>query len=190
MRLVSLLAATLFSVTAGATDIFPGFTDVREVPTKTPGHFEFIVGESGKADGQAAMYTEPELEGLYERLLKDNSDFRKMVEGIYDANECKMDGHYKDPNLGDSFCGVLQGLNKTNTVLWSYGRGGWAAAYQSRRSFLTWTSAGSGAYTDVVIQLTTIVNVEAIETNNPDAPPVFKVTIDMTNFGEVKQQNR
>lgn len=189
MRFVSFLAATLFTVSASATDIFPGFKDIREVKTTTPGYFEFIVGEKGQVDGQAAEYTDPQLEGLYQRLLNENKEFRKIVEDIYDENGCTMDGKYKDKQLGDSFCGSLQELNKQNTVLWSFGRVGWMSAYQSRRTFLAWTSAGSGRYTDVAVQLTTVVSVEAIETPKQDAL-TYKVTVDMTNFGRLKQEHR
>jgi hypothetical protein len=163
-------------------DVFPGIKGVKEVPSGEPGVFKFEISE--EQGGLAAMYTEVELEELYSRLLNEYGPLKTIVKKIYDENGCKLDGKYRDDDAGDLFCGELSSAYKNNTVLWSHGRGGWASAYATYKSFLTWTSAGTGHFTDAALEITTDVSVEARELG--EGPAKFDVIIDMSKFREIE----
>lgn len=186
--LKSVLIATAISMSASAVaELYPG-AQITEIPSGLDGIYKFQV--SGGEDGpQAAAYVYPNIAELYERASKDYAPLKALIEKIYADNGCDPNGRSSDPDFKDVFCGQINRADDSNTVLWSYGRGGWAGAGSQRKSFLTFTSAGSGGFTDAAIELTTDVSVNALNEPEGDQPVVFEVTVDMTSFKEIKRDD-
>jgi hypothetical protein len=120
---------------------------------------------------------------LYQRLKDEYQPLKDQIAKIYKGNGCDVDGTVEG---SDTFpCGDMSDLSKENTVMWSFGRSGWAEAASTRKTFLTWTNAGSGSLTDAVLELTTHITVSARDSPNDNGPAVFDVTIDMSKFAEI-----
>ncbi|MGE4133644.1 MAG: hypothetical protein AB7F86_18550 [Bdellovibrionales bacterium] len=181
--LLSLL--TVFATSQAFAQIYSEEEIVKELPSTEYGVFRFEVTTKDEGSIQAANLTRPNLSAIYERLLQTNGALKTQVEKIYEANDCTPDGKYKDGD--DMFCGSVSTLDEGNTVLWSYGRGGWASAGAMFKSFLTFTGAGTGRYTDAVLEVTTSVSVEAHQLEE-GKPAVFDVVIDMSKFKEIEQE--
>lgn len=193
MRLLTAFIFLVLSIPASA-ELYPGYDiTVEEVPTGQPGVFKFLL--KGPDAYQAAAFTYPNLTELYERVLQENEAFKTAVNSVYDSNECDPDGTIKDipgeDDLNHVFCGALNGVDSGNTVLWSFGRGGWAEAGASYKSFLTFTSAGTGHFTYMALELSTDVFVNAVNSmpGNQD-PIVFELNVDMSHFRVVPEQQQ
>lgn len=181
MRILSVLLISVLSSSAFAA-IIESSGKVTEVRGAKPGIYKFLVEEPEQDGGQASSYTSPNLAEVFQRAKQDIPALKKLIAEIYKENGCTTDGKA----IGeDYFCGELNEVSEDNTVLWSYGRGGWASAGATRKSFLTFTTAGSGAFTEPVLEITTSVDVDS--TSDPSAGAVvFEVTIDMTQFKRIK----
>ncbi len=187
MKTLFLALVVLMSSMAQAA-IYEDMTGVREIPTGRSGVFKFEITEID-GSGQAAAYTRPALNDLYLRALNQSSLLRQNVEAVYKANGCKPDGTYDDKDLSQMYCGEVSALDSaSNTVLWSYGRGGWMSAAAEYKSILTFTSAGTGRFTSAVLEVLTSVAVEAKSASiEVGQPVVFIVTIDMRKVREIPQ---
>lgn len=179
----SLMALLTFCVVPAFASIFPdmeGIESVKEVPTGTPGLYKFIVTESESGHSQAAAYVNPKLEDLYVRTIAEYEPLQKTIKKIYADYGCV--GASSPEDADNELCGHLNELGVSNTVLWSYGRGGWADAGAMKKSFISFTQDGSGGFTDVVLEVTTLIDVSAITW---EAPVSFEVTIDMREHRQI-----
>ena len=181
-----LLASMIFVSQAALADIFPGVPNVVEIPSGRPGVYKFRIKEGPDGSWQAAAYTEPNLTELYARHAQEYRPLRDKLAAIYHESGCTPDGKYEDKEMGDLFCGEVSSLGEENTVLWNFARGGWMEAYATRKTFLTFMSAGSGRFTEPVLELTTSVGVVGVNQPDENTPAVFEVTIDMTGFKDIQ----
>lgn len=189
----SIGASIVFSLaTANASE------DVwRELPSENPAIIRLQVTTS---EGQAASFVDQEKVMLYaERLLADPR-YQALAAARYAESGCDADGtNQNDPNTpdddewADSPCGsYLSDISDGNTVLWSFGRGGWASAGAEYRTFVTFMEAGTGRFTSVAFAVHSNISVESDtwdggETNTYNVVITFP-RIDVYNFeGEIVQ---
>lgn len=181
-KILSLSAAGLLLTTGSLAVAAAPAEDVwTEIKTKNANQLVFEVTQSADGNGQAAEYASAEKVALlYDRLLADpKSQLAKVVAQTMKANGCKPDGTYADAEIGGGLCGYIPApAPQQNTVLVNFGRGGWASAGATFWSFHTFTSDGSGRFTEPVFAAQWSVGVEAkSESLNEGQPAVFTVTI-------------
>lgn len=169
MKTLLPLIALVLSLNAAAEDQW------REVPAEAPYHYDFIVKTEGS---QAAEFvsTEKVIES-WKRLVANNETVKNAIKEVYTANECDVDGTYSDPELDEVYCGDLADFSSFNTVLFAFGRGGWAGAGAGYRTFLTFTSAGTGHFTSIAMDVDSSIDVNAEGEMQDDGTVEFRVSV-------------
>ena len=169
MKFLGLLLVSFLGSIAFAQDEV-----VVELPSPRYGVYVFQIQNADA--GQAIAYIdESRLPRLFDRLAVESGAMKTAIEKIYAMNGCDPDGSVTGE---DTFaCGQLNDFSAANTVLWTYGRGGWMSGDATYRTFITFTTAGTGHFTQMSLIVESSISVEAVNSEdvfNGTALPIFE----------------
>lgn len=171
MKVLVLILVTVLGSAAFAQDEV-----VVELPSPRYGVFVFQIQNADA--GQAITYIdESRLPHLFERVAAVAGDLKTAIEKVYWMNGCDPDGSIAGEETFE--CGQLNPFGAANTVLWTFGRGGWMSGDASYRTFMTFTTAGTGHFTQMAMIVESTISVEAVNSEdvfNGTALPIFEAT--------------
>lgn len=172
MKFVTLLTVLLIPLTAISQSTAER---IDELPSPHYGTYVFHV--LNPLAGQAVNYIdETRLPSLFLRLAAEPGVLRQVITEVYHSYDCDPDGSMRGED--EFYCGDLNGFSRGNTVLWSYGRGGWAAGGATYRTFLTFTLAGTGRFTEMALVIESSIEAAVINEDGVlerDETPIFEV---------------
>lgn len=171
MKFLGILLASLLGSIAFAQDEV-----VVELPSPHYGTYVFQIQNADA--GQAVTYIdESRLPHLFVRVANETGPLKAAIEKVYATNGCDPDGSVAGEETFE--CGQLNSFNTANTILWTYGRGGWMSGDASYRTYLTFTTAGTGHFTQMSMIVESTISVESVNSDdvfNGTALPIFEAT--------------